>query len=124
MTQTSAVEQYFELRKQLMAINERIEALKPAVAGELRRTNGFASLDGYDLLLRTYKSWDYSEVVDEMQQRLNEVKQQERQTGAAKIREQRDMLILKAHRDVPGVPEVMEEPAPYGEWEPDDSSLS
>jgi hypothetical protein len=105
---------YFELRKQLFEIEAQLEALKPAVAEQLRKMNNVASLDGYDLKLSTYTSYDYSPKVADLQQTLNETKRKEREEGVAKIKERRDMLVLKAHRDGGG---IREEPETYGEWE-------
>jgi len=113
---TNEIDQYFVLRKRLFEIEAQIEALKPAVADQLRRQNGIARLDSYDLLLSTFTSWTYSPRVEELQKSLNEAKRGERQNGSATVKERRDMLILKAHRDAD---RIREEPAPYGEWEPD-----
>jgi hypothetical protein len=113
---TSEIARYFELRKRMFEIEAQLEALKPAVADQLRRQNGIARLEGYDLTLNTFTAWNYSPRVDAMQRSLNEAKRGERQNGSATIREQRDMLVLKAHRDAD---HVREEPAPYGEWESD-----
>ena len=110
---------YFELRKQLFEIEAQLEVLKPTVADQLRQMNNVARLDGYDLRLSTYTAYEYSPRVTDMQQTLNETKRKEREEGAAKIKERRDMLVLKAHREGG----VREEPEAYGEWEADDSAF-
>lgn len=113
------ITRYFELRKRLFEIESQLEALKPAVAEQLRRMNGLARLDGYDLKLSAYTSYDYSPKVADLQQTLNEAKRKEREEGVAKIKERRDMLVLKAHRDYGG---IREDPEVYGEWEADDEA--
>ena len=102
---------YFELRKQLFEIEAQLEVLKPTVADQLRQMNNVARLDGYDLRLSTYTAYEYSPRVTDMQQTLNETKRKEREEGVAKIKERRDMLVLKAHREGG----VREEPEAYGD---------
>ncbi len=109
---------YFELRQQLFELEEQLEALKPVVADQLRKMNGLARLDGFDLKLSTYTSYTYSPKVEGLQQSLNATKRKEREEGVAKVKERRDMLVLKAHRDSGN---VREDPAAYGEWESDDT---
>jgi hypothetical protein len=116
---TNEIAQYFDLRKRLFEIEAQLEALKPAVADQLRRQNGIARLDSYDLVLSTFTAWNYSPRVEALQKSLNEAKRSERQNGSASVKEKRDMLVLKAHRDAD---QVREEQAPYGEWESDDGT--
>ena len=116
---TNEITQYVDLRKRLFEIEAQLEALKPAVADQLRRQNGIAHLDSYDLILSTFTAWNYSPRVAELQKSLNEAKRGERQNGSATVKEKRDMLVLKAHRDAD---QVREEQAPYGEWEPGDGT--
>ncbi|MDD2455392.1 MAG: hypothetical protein PHG96_06940 [Kiritimatiellae bacterium] len=116
---SAEITRYFELRKRLFEIESQLEALKPAVAEQLRQMNNMARLDGYDLKLSTYTSYDYSPKVADLQQTLNETKRKEREEGVAKIKARRDMLVLKAHRDYGG---IREEPETYGEWETDDEA--
>ncbi|HOE62027.1 MAG TPA: hypothetical protein PK576_10355 [Kiritimatiellia bacterium] len=113
------ITRYFELRKQLFEIEAQLEALKPAVAEQLRQMNNFVRLDGYDLKLSTYTSYEYSPRVTDLQRTLNETKRKEREEGVAKIKEQRDMLVLKAHRES----NVREEPETYGEWETESGGM-
>lgn len=115
---TNAITEYFELRKKQFEIDERLEALKPAVAEELRKNNKIAHLDGYNLILSTYVAWNYSPRVDELQKNLTETKRKERQDGNARIKDRRDMLVLKALRETRA---VQEESVPYSEWEPEDT---
>ncbi len=117
--ETSAITRYYELRRQQMEIERELEALQPAVAGCLRQQQGVAHLDGYDLLLKTYTAWTYSPKVEEMQKALTETRKRERLDGQATVRERRDMLVLRPQRGTVG--ELHEEPAPYGEWERDDT---
>lgn len=109
---------FFELRKQLMVIEQELESLKPAVAACLRQQKGVAHLDGYDLLLQTYTAWTYSPQVEEMQRVLTETKKHERLEGTATIREKRDMLVLRSRR--PEVNVVREKLSEYETWERDD----
>lgn len=118
---TSALTEYFDLRKKQFEIDARLEALKPAVAEQLRKLNGVAHLDGYDLKLSTFTAWGYSPKVDELQKNLTETKKRERQEGIAQIKERRDMLILKALREPAFVREEVEA---YGEWEPEEAAPS
>ena len=114
---TNEIARYYELRKQLFEIEAQLDALKPAVADQLRRQNGIACLDAHDLILCTFTAWNYSPRVEALQKSLNETKRIERENGSATAREKRDMLVLKSRRDAN---HVREEQAPYGEWEPDD----
>ena len=115
------IDRYFELRQQQMQIERELEALKPLVADSLRQRQGVVRLDGYDLMLQTYTAWDYSPRVTEMQQALVAAKRQERSDGTAKVRERRDMLVLRAVRGADGWREIREDHAPYGdEWEADE----
>ena len=116
---TPVITEYFDLRKKQIEIDARLEALKPAVAEQLRKLNGIAHLDGYDLKLRTYIAWGYSPKVDELQKHLTETKKTERQDGVAQIKDRRDMLVLKALRETDF---VYEEAEVYGNWEPEDTS--
>ncbi|MBM4164763.1 MAG: hypothetical protein FJ222_10050 [Lentisphaerae bacterium] len=116
---TNEIARYFELRKRIFEIEAQLEAMKPAVADQLRRQNGVARLDGYDLILSTFTAWNYSPRIEALQQSLNEAKRGERQNGTASVREKRDMLVLKAHRDAD---QVREEEATYGEWESGDGT--
>lgn len=116
----NAINEYFELRKKQFEIDAQLEALKPAVAEQLRKRNKFARLDGYDLFLSSYVVWDYSSKVSELQKKLTETKRNEREDAIARIRDRRDMLVLKPIRE-PGA--VREESETYGEWEPEDAAL-
>ena len=117
----STIDRYFELRQQQMRIERELEELKPLVADSLRQRHGVVHLDGYDLMLKTYTAWDYSPRVVEMQQALVNAKRQERGDGTAKVRERRDMLVLRAVRGADGWREIREDHAPYGdEWEADE----
>ena len=116
---TSAITEYFDLRKKQFEIDARLEALKPAVAEQLRKINGIAHLDGYDLKLSTFTAWEYSPKVNDLQRNLTETKKMERQEGVAKIKERRDMLVLKAHQ---AAGFVREESEAYGEWESEDTA--
>ena len=68
--------------------------------------------------MSTYTSYDYSPKVADLQQTLNETKRKEREEGVAKIKERRDMLVLKTHREGG----IREESAAYGEWETEDET--
>jgi len=113
---THAITEYFELRKKQFDIDRRLEELKPAVAEELRKRNRVAQLDGYNLILSTYVAWNYSPHVDTLQKQLTEKKRNEREDGTARIKDRRDMLVLKALR---GAGAVREESETYDEWEPE-----
>lgn len=117
----NAIAEYFDLRKKQFEIDARLETLKPAVAEQLRKRNKVAHLDGYDLFLSTYVVWDYSSNVSELQKKLTETKRNEREDAIARIKDRRDMLVLKAIRE-PGT--VREESETYGEWEPEDTALA
>lgn len=109
---------YIELRKQLFRIEEELEALKPDVTAQLRQRDGVVRFEGYTLALNAYTAWAYSPRVESLQRTLNDTKKQERQDGTATVKERRDMLVLKAQRAADHA-QAREEPAPYGEWEPD-----
>jgi hypothetical protein len=112
------LDRYIDLRKQLLGIEAELEALKPEVAAHLRAQGGLARVEGYELLLRTYKAWDYSPEVASLQLALNEAKRHERLDGRASVRETRDMLVFRSAR--PGEMALRETPDEYGEWEADE----
>jgi hypothetical protein len=119
---TRALERYIELRKQILAIESELEALKPTVAAHLSAQGRVARLNGYELMLRAYTAWDYSPEVASMQMALNEAKRRERQNGSASVRERRDILVLKSSRPEGLV--VRETPDSAYEWESDDTPAS
>jgi hypothetical protein len=112
------LDRYIDLRKQLLGIEAELEALKPEVAAHLRAQGGRTRVEGYELLLRTYKAWDYSPEVASLQLALNEAKRHERLDGRASVREMRDMLVFRSAR--PGEMALRETPDEYGEWEADE----
>lgn len=114
------ITRYYELRRQQMEIERQLEALKPEVAERLRQQQGVALFDGYELRLNAYTAWTYSPQVAELQRTLTETKRRERLDGTAKVRERRDMLVLRSRLE-PTLA-VREEAAAYGEeWELDDA---
>ncbi len=114
MSDKSAIQEYFELRLQRNAINERLDAIQDTVIAELRRQDGRAQLGDHNLRLSSYVAWEYSPTVHGMQTSLNERKREERNDGTAKIKERRDMLVLNLQRS----PQTLsEDPTDY-EWEP------
>ncbi len=112
------IERYVELRKELYRIEGEIEAIKGEVAAELRQSGGRAEHEGYEVQLRRYTAWDYTPRIGEMQTELNERKRLERESGAASVREQRDMLVLRGLASF-GLARVGEDNE-FDEWEVED----
>ncbi|NLL82755.1 MAG: hypothetical protein GX230_00765 [Lentisphaerae bacterium] len=119
MSDKAIIERYFQLRLKLNDLNDEIESIKSDVVEALRAQNGFARFDGFDLTLRNYKQWQYSEKVNTMQTNLTNLKREERQSGVALVRAESDMLVLSAQR---AAYDVFEPQATYdADWEPNDN---
>lgn len=92
---TSVIERYVKLRKEITALEEEINAIKPVVIERLQHQGRRAYFDDYELRLNIYYDWQYSPTVIERQKQLNDLKREERESGRALLRERRDMLVLK-----------------------------
>lgn len=93
-----AVAAYAALKRQILELEDKLSALKPAVIDALRlysehRTN----IDGFDIMLTQSTYWNFSPSIVKMQEALRDAKQAEKKAGIATIRERREIVIVRKH---------------------------
>jgi len=96
---TERITRYLELKKQVAAIEAQIEELKPVVLEEVRAHKSRMQYEGYDFIVQSMTTWMFSPTIQHLQAALTEAKRNEKATGVASIKEQRDILIVRKHRD-------------------------
>lgn len=129
-----ALTKYLDLKQQLAAIEAQIDILKPNVMDEVRALNSRTQYGGYDFILSTITTWSFSPQVIQMQSALTDAKRNEKTTGVAKIKNKREILIVREHRDNPRalsspvrderLKQVREiHPRAYEKWTPEEEEV-
>lgn len=121
---TDNIAKYLELKKQAAAIESQIEELKPVVLEDVRKSKSRVQHEGYDFLISHITTWTFSPAIGQIQTALTEAKRAEKRNGLATVKGQRDVLIVREHRDRPA-PNVSDErikqvrearPRAYEKW--------
>lgn len=98
---TENMAKYLELKKQLAEIESQLDDLKPAVLEDVRSSKSRVQYEGYDFLVSHITTWTFSPAIGQMQSALTEAKRAEKRNGLASVKAQRDVLIVREHRDRP-----------------------
>ena len=123
------IAQYLALKKQMVEIEAQLEALKPIVTGSLREYNGRIQFEGYDFILSRITTWTFSPDINTLQEALTEAKRREKQSGVATIKEQREVLIVREHRERKPISgkhlAIVREayPRAYEKWTPEEDDV-
>ncbi|HNR31302.1 MAG TPA: hypothetical protein PKI11_10470 [Candidatus Hydrogenedentes bacterium] len=91
---------YLDLKTQLTEIESQIDALRPAVLDYIRNTGSRSiTAHGFDFIASRLTTWNFSSAVEKLQAALSEIKREEKTTGVATVKEEKDVLIVRRHRD-------------------------
>ena len=118
---------YLALKKQLQEIEAQIEELRPAVIESVRDHDGKITTDGYEFIVRQITIWTFSAEVARLQSELSERKRTEKSDGTAQIKDKKEVLIVREHRDKQPAKTLeairTRHPRAYEKWTPEEEEV-
>ncbi len=93
------LDRYLEIKAQISALEEELEALKaPLLYALMDEPEDRVQHRGFDVVITRRKSYTYSDDVQNLETHLKEVKAHERSTGIAEVTKQQAILVVRPAR--------------------------
>jgi len=111
------LQRYIELRKQIAELEAELEALKPTLTAFVHEAGDKVRCGDFVFRTSVSRSWDYSDVVAELQTQLRDKKRDEVERGIATLKKETRFVTMspvdKPPADTPDEPAEPEPEPPF-----------